>query len=152
MTRKTRSQTELLKVSAHLGYEIWMLGAVARKLSTSTGPDDESRNAFLESFTVHLRGLVYFLWPEKPYEDDVIADDFFRDAAPWHKVRPAMSDKLKMAKKRVDKEVAHLTYARLLVSPEGKSWGFVELANELLNAMNIFRKAAPKDLLGPGWE
>jgi len=127
-----------------------MLGAVANKLGTEV-KDEVVRNALLESFAVHLRSLMDFLWPEKPRDDDVIVEDFFLDPGVWRKVKPAISDELQVARVRVNKEVAHLTYARLRVSPEDKKWAFVSLANEVIGVMQLFRKKAPREVLGPEW-
>lgn len=52
---------------------------------------------------------------------------------------------------RVGKEVAHLTYARQLVTAETKPWPFVEIAGAFDIAMSVFLKSAPGHLLGQRW-
>jgi hypothetical protein len=53
--------------------------------------------------------------------------------------------------KRVGKEVAHLTYGRLAVTPEAKLWPFPEIAEALNGVLGVFIDSIPKDLLGDRW-
>jgi hypothetical protein len=128
--RVRRSDEELVAVSEHLLYEIQMLFGTARTMATSIigdGKDFQTwsiRNAMVESFTVHTRILLDFLYPSKMGRDDVIADDFFDNPSTWVGQRPAESALLTEIHRRVGKEIAHLTYARLDVTPETKPWQF----------------------------
>jgi hypothetical protein len=47
-------------------------------------------NLTLESFVIHARALLQFLYAETPRPDDVIAEDFFEDPSAW----PARSELL----------------------------------------------------------
>jgi len=147
--RKQRSDEELVAVSEHLLYEIQMLFGTAQALSTvgpSNGKDSRiwaTRNALLESFTIHARILLYFLYSAKPRPSDVIAEDFFDNGSTWLQKRPAKSQLLTTIHSRVGKEVAHLTYVRLDVTSEDKQWEFVNIANEIGGVLEKFLRLVP---------
>jgi hypothetical protein len=148
MARKKRSQETLRNVSNHLLYEIWMLESLAQAMASGVFGQGVLNNAVLESFTLHTRILLDFLYAkEAPRSDDVIAEDFFQDPEQWKSVRPEKSETLNMIHTRVGKEVAHLTYARLKVTPEAKQWPFLQIANELRAVFNKFLEIVPKELL-----
>jgi hypothetical protein len=152
MSRKTRTESELKEASDHLHYEIWMLTSLAHGIGTGIAGQGPIANALLESFVVHVRALMDFLYNDDPRPDDVIAEDYFGNADQWRKLRPVISESLKHAKRRAGKEVAHLTYARLDVTPETKPWRFVDIANEIAAVLNIFLENVPKSKLGRQWE
>lgn len=82
--RVRRTAEELREVWYHLTYEIQMLNGTGQVLSTFRANPSEDRdriiqNALIESFAVHARSLMAFLYPENPRPDDVVADDFFGD-------------------------------------------------------------------------
>ena len=52
---------------------------------------------------------------------------------------------------RVGTEVAHLIYARLLVSSETKGWRFVEIAQASEDVVGRFLRAVPAERLAPIW-
>ncbi len=151
MARKQRTPDELRKVSNHLHYEIWMFSMMAQSLALGIAGASAMNNALLESFTIHARALFLFFYAEGPREDDVIAEDFFPHPEDWPKIRPAESPELKIAHERVGKQVAHLTYARLDVTPEAKPWPFIKINNELAALVKQFRETVPKDFLGTRW-
>ena len=152
MERKQRTQKKLRAASGHLHYEIWMLTSLARGMASGITGEGVINNAFLESFTIHARGLLDFLYAEKPKQDDVIADDFFPTSQKWKEVRPEKTEVLEKVHKRVGKEVAHLTYARQDVTPEMKKWPFLQIANDIKVSFNEFLRIVPEELLGLRWE
>ena len=105
----------------------------------------------IESFVIHFRGLLDFLYAERPKPNDVIAADYFLPGE-WEGLKPPLSDTLKRAKSRAHKEVAHLTYERLNVTPETKPWAFVSLSNEIQSVMNVFLVNVTKNRLGAVWQ
>src|SRR4051812_11520484 len=131
MARSIRTPTQLRDASEHLHYEFWMFVTLSRALAISVFGQGAIRNAILESFTVHARVLLDFLYAEKPQADDVIADDFFTDPETWRQIRGDMAPALQKVNRRVGKEIAHLTYARLEVTPEIKGWSFLEIASAI---------------------
>lgn len=121
MARQQRSNEELQQASNHLHYEIWMLSSLAQAIGSGIAREGWLTNALLESFVIHVRGVMDFLYNDSPQTDDVVAQDFFPSASNWFQIRPQRSDLLIAAKKRAAKEVAHLTYASPDISerPDG---------------------------------
>jgi len=110
------------------------------------------KNAILESFCIHVRGLMDFLFNENPRPDDVVAGDYFEDPGNWVEVRGEMSDFLKIAKVRVGKEVAHLTYGRLDVTPDKKKWEFLKIFGELNRVIKMFLVSVQDEVLDKKWQ
>jgi hypothetical protein len=129
-----------------------MFQTLANALATGVFGQGVLNNALLESFTVHARILLDFLYADRLQKDDVIANDFFPDPVAWNTSRPPKSDTLQNIHRRVAKEVAHLTYARQEVTPETKPWPFLEIANEISTAFSEFLSLVPAELLGPRWK
>jgi hypothetical protein len=150
MTRANRSREELLAASDHLHYEIQMFRTLALAMASGISGQGPLNNALLESFTVHTRALLDFLYAAKPRPDDVIAEDFLPPDE-WLAQRPVKSKLLEGIHLRVGKEVAHLTYARQAVTEETKVWHFAQIAKEVTAAVNKFLALVPRDLLGPRW-
>lgn len=152
MTRPNRTEAELKGASDHLHYEFWMLMSVAQALASGIAANGWLINALLESFVIHFRTLIDFFYIEKPHKDDVIAADFFVEKDAWEKIRPRVSDDLSRSRARVHKETAHLTYARLHVTPKAKKWKYVEIANNVRSIMNLFYQKAPNNLFSDRWK
>ncbi len=108
-------------------------------------------NAQTEAFAVHVRTLAAFLYPEhfqsKP--DDVTAGHFFSSPHEWQLRRPKLSDALAAARKRSDKEVAHVTTARIAGTPPAKHWDVRTLLRELGTVLVLFATYAESERLGP---
>lgn len=151
MERSPRSDRELREASGHLFYELSMFELLAKVLATDLVGKGVLRNALLESFTIHARVLLDFLFDEKPRHDDVVAADFFVDRdAPAH-WRPEMPAALSEVDRRVGKEVAHLTYARLELTDESKRWHFRQIAAELHHLLTQFARSVDPSLLAEEW-
>lgn len=152
--RPKRTLEELHGVWGHLAYEIQMLNETGRVLSTFKADETNDRerviqNALIESFALHARSVLAFLYPENPRSDDVVADDFFGDPSEWRKKRPPMTDLLKTVHRRVGQEVAHLTYARAAITDEQRRWPFVKIAVDIDSALREFANLLPADLIKP---
>jgi hypothetical protein len=103
-----------------------MLVSLAHGLASGIAGQGTIATALIESFVVHVRCVLDFLYaPKNRRDDDVIAQDYFDDVAEWENLRPLMSANLEQARDRAGKEMVHLTYARLDVTPEAKPWRFV---------------------------
>ena len=89
-----KSNAEMAATSNHLFYEIDMLIETGRELASSMeGQTTILKNATLESFTLHARVLLDFLYLDKPRrKDDVIASHFLEDSDQWKKVRQLLRD------------------------------------------------------------
>ena len=151
MPRTIRKLEELQESSNHLFYEVWMFSSLANGLASGIAGQGPIANALLESFVIHVRAIMDFLYAERPQSDDVIAEDFFASPEQWTKIRPVLSEVLSQAKRRAGKNY-HLTYARLDVTPETKPWRFIEIAKEVMAVMDTFLKNVPKEKLGSKWK
>lgn len=121
MPRKKRSDDELKQASEHLYYEYWMFVTLANVQSSGAFGQSAINKALLESFTIHTRAILDFLYrDESREEDDVLAIDFFNTPDGWKSTRPEKSSTHKSVHKKVGKEVAHLAYARQEIKPEKK--------------------------------
>jgi hypothetical protein len=137
---------DLVAASEHLHYEMMMLIGTARGLASGVAGESVLNNALLESFTLHARALLAFLYADKPRPDDVVAEDFVSD---WVSKRPPETAPLARVHFRVGKEIAHLTYERLSVTEEARQWRFVEVAEEMQRVLNVFVQLTPDDSFGP---
>jgi len=153
MTRAHRSNRELQEASNHLYYEYTMLISLAQGLASGIATKGWLANVMLEAFVIHFRVLLDFFYSETPRNDDIVADDYFDNPSDWGKIKPATTPELlSLAKTRAHKELAHLTYARLGVTPEQGGWPFVEIAKEIQSLMELFLRNVPDNRLGPPWQ
>jgi hypothetical protein len=107
-----------------------------------------AQNAMVESFMAHSRNLIEFLYSDLPRPTDVVASDFFL-AGTWKQLRPPLSTALSDARKRADKELAHLTTSRIFGNPPDKQWNVTALAAELKPVLRIFVDNANSSALSP---
>lgn len=148
MPRNGRTEKQMRAFAEeHLVYEARMLFAAATEL-TNGGHPKHITNALLESFAIHLRALIDFLWERDVKPDDALAKDFFETPNQWQEMRPVIPAVFSSVRKRVGKEIAHITYARLHVEPEAKPWPITEMAQEMHAALAIFIDYADAALLG----
>jgi hypothetical protein len=129
-----------------------MLDRTARLLAMEAFGEGPVRNALLESFTIHARGLLQFFFSNQPRPDDMVAADFLPSSAVWDAARGAMPEVLANLGARVGKEVAHLTYGRLLVTEDAKPWSFIAVVEALSVVAGTFHSAVPANVLGPRWK
>jgi hypothetical protein len=126
----------------HLWYEIAMfldMGTFLRHRNISTQAE---KNAYIESFVIHMRNLIAFLYPVNAQKGDVIAADFFLNPGDWSKLRSPISTTLKQARTRAHKEISHLTTKRISGTPRQKAWAIAGLTNEILIQLKRFAKGA----------
>lgn len=149
MSRKIPSEGELRAFAEeHLTYEVNMLLISAKELIQENNPQFVA-NAFLECFTIHLRALIDFLWePAKLRKDDAIATDFFKCVNLWEDIRPAFPCDLEPARGRTGKEIAHLTYNRMSVTPETKCWNVAKMTDAIVPVLKLFVQNAEKSRIG----
>jgi hypothetical protein len=133
----------------HLFYEIWMFRTTAAILAKG-GLHPVLKNAVIESFVIHLRNLIDFLYSDNPQPDDVVAADFFDDPKKWSSSRPTMSSTLARARKRANKEIGHLTTRRFPGRDPAKRWEFRSLTNDLRIELRRLRTRPPLSALTPG--
>jgi hypothetical protein len=138
----------------HLAYEIEMLFRAIRAASAEAelnalepGLAAFVKNAVVETFANHLRNLVTFLYPEEfdQWKGDILATDFFESEEvrqTWLQQRPSISGSLMTAKRRADKEMAHITVERIGGTSDAKGWAFGPLGAEILLVLQGFARAA----------
>ena len=109
-------------------------------------------NSLVEAFALHSRVLMEFFYakPNPKFPDDVRAEQYFVSPDEWHKLRPTLSkEDYDGIRNRVGKEIAHLTYARQLVSPEDKPWPISWMSSVLDEAASAFVSAVDEGLVHP---
>jgi hypothetical protein len=130
----------------HLVYEGRMLAFTAVRLAERQGiPADPLSNALLESFTVHVRCLRDFLWGHRAsHQMDAFASDFCEPGL-WESARAAPSPALDHrgpVKQRIGREVVHLSYERLAIEAEAKTWSCGAIFEDFAFALDHFASTA----------
>lgn len=138
----------------HIFYEfqmfLWVTSVCAgvKNLTAPTEADIKClNNVLIESFVVHLRNVIDFLYLDSPQSTDIIAADFLKED--WKTVRPEITATLQTAKTRANKEIAHLTTNRITGTPPEKGWDFSGLASELIPIMTMMVTKADPARLSP---
>jgi hypothetical protein len=159
------SDTDLMAYSAeHVAYEVRMFFQIVEIIEQrGAGRDDTTAslptfigsswerervatdNTCVESFMTHLRNLIAFLFDLHPRPTDVAAMDFCHPGV-W---QPTASPSLNDARRRVDKELAHLTTNRMSGSSPRKRWDVTGLAQELTPVLHDFAAKALTSRLSP---
>ncbi len=137
----------------HLQYEVGMLHGTAQALRDPPRDQDGTigaiiEYALLESFLIHARVLINFLYDGPKRDDDVAAEDFFDEEEQWTEHRPAKSCLLRENRERINKALAHLTKVRVGLKPEMKQWEYWEIKNEIVGILAHFCTLVPKCRLG----
>jgi hypothetical protein len=151
--RPQHTDEELHALSHHLLYEIEMLHDSYSYLATIfTMPSQERPrrliNALLESWALHVRNLLSFLYDDRPSKGAAIAGDFVDD---WVAIRGAKPDVLRVAHLKASKEMAHILWHRIQLDDDQKLWHTEPIVLELGAALRSFLKAAPDSSLPPGF-
>ena len=146
MKSEKPSKTKLLKALVALKYEEDMLMATINALSSGlAGNNATVHNALVESFLIHARLLIEFLYRDKRYKDNIMAQDFFSHPKKWiEEIRQPKGDLLAETERDAHKYLAHLTRTRLLAK---KKWDFNGIVTEIATRLANFRTHLPKDLL-----
>lgn len=106
----------------HVRYERQMLCGTASLLgSVRNGRGERPQsleewvleNALAESFLVHARNLIEFLFTTGARRDDIVAENYFTDPSLWRRNRGVKPKALIEAKEQADKRLAHLTLTRI---------------------------------------
>ena len=111
----------------HVRYEYEMLVKTAQCLY-SKPPDPVIMNALIESYAIHARNIIDFLFPDKPRPDDITASRFLPG---WNKNLPSF---LKDIRREINKRVSHLTEVRI---KEG-DWNVPDITKDLGKILNQF--------------
>jgi hypothetical protein len=157
--RPRRPQSDLRSDSKTLRYELDMLIRLAHGFYAPTVQASWiSRNAFIESFAVHCRALIFFLFGHLEEvtingethrfgglrDNDVIALDFHRG---WEQDCPEFTEVMARAKRQTDKHIAHITTERRELnqpgSPKESNWDLRDAATAVCSTLACFLKKAP---------
>lgn len=145
---------KLRAISEHVLYEAEMLVGIWPALNAGQfGPDHDYviRNALVEAFAVHARGLSDFLFGT-PRDDDAAAEQFFGPGE-WVALRGEdISPELKAVRRRTNKEIAHLTYSRLNVPEASQSWMQHAIVLELQRVFFRFVERVDPELVTQGFK
>jgi hypothetical protein len=157
--RALRSPAELECDSKTLCYELGMLVGLAQGYSSPAIQAVRiATNAYVESFAVHCRALIFFLFGHLDEitangrterfavlrENDVLAFDFHRE---WHRDCPQPTEAMVQAKWQADKHVAHITTDRREVNQPGSGkesvWNLNGSVSAICNTLTYFLSKAP---------
>ncbi len=146
MGHKTRNRRDLINASEHLCYEIWMFHHMGRALTFGLSGEGPIHNVFINSFAIHVRNLIDFLYESKgdSKADAILAEHYFDSPKDWLDARPPKSDILKKAEIRCAKQVAHLTYTR----EKREAWEILGIVRELYGSITVFIDNIDRELLG----
>jgi hypothetical protein len=146
------SSRDLNLLSEHLCYEVEMTCSLAAWMLEPPTEDMLTRNAVLESWTIHVRQLIDFLWPQHRHggeNPDALAADLCADGE-WDQLRPERPDVLSEAiRNKIGWGVAHLTYGRARSKPEDKQWDVIALTRALAPALIVFVDSVEPEKLDP---
>lgn len=141
------STSKLKRSAEHVFYEIWMFLEVTHNLARlpQTPQYQFIRNAYLECFATHLRNLLEFFYipqNKRHQADDILAEDYLKDSRTFKRNRTPFSQ-LKYATRRVDKQIAHLTYHRNRYNKRTKPWQFGRIHGQMLPTIQAFYSTLP---------
>jgi len=118
-------------------YEVWMLRSLANILAIDNQGTGVIHNALVESFLIHARILIEFLYKNKTHEDTVRARQYFTSDSHWESIRPPKTKLLKDTEQNAHEHLAHLTYTRL---EEKKKWPCIKIANDIETVLKVFHE------------
>lgn len=147
--RQKRTDRELLRASLAVQYEVATMGSHLKMLLESNtwfdNPPEERAvsNALSSNLLLAARSLLAFLYSHNVRPDDIIAEDFFDDAAIWHDARPDLPDGAREGRlsNDISKRLAHLTWAR--ASGTKPMWGLFSIVWIVMVALEAFLATVP---------
>lgn len=150
-SRQIRTNKELREGSEHLFYEVSMFYETINLFNIANTKNQLIKNILTESFTMRIRILLHFFFPKKIQKDDIIAEDYFDNSGEWNKLCGDLPFSLEKVNYRVGKEIAHLTYFRLNITPEKKIWDWIQIGTAIDKIIKLFHKHVSKEKLCPSW-
>ncbi len=131
-----------------LNYERNMLRATAIALAGGPLDDRVIQNALIESFLIHARLLIEFLYERRKNEDDIRPEDWL-DPDRWKTARGKKSTLLKGTYEDAHKYLAHLTATHL---NEKKTWDYPAILREIETLLDEFMQhmQGKRGLIPPG--
>ncbi|MGA8745430.1 MAG: hypothetical protein WB507_06175 [Solirubrobacterales bacterium] len=116
----------------------------------------EVEMACIESFALHARVLIEFLWNDpranSRHPDDVFAADYFPPGE-WAELRERVQrSKLDGLTERTGHEIAHLSYKRMQDSDRSRDWQFDVIAGVFGRAFRLFLENVSADVIAYDFE
>jgi len=143
MAKVAKTPQMLASASDHLHYEIMMLRFTALELSGRQAEESQGKNALLESFAIHVRNLrSFFCKKSTNLQNEMLAIDYLKD---WTPPRSEYLDKLEG---KINEQISHLSYKRLTISEEAKSWEIDLIVEEIRKLLVAFLEKVPETHLG----
>ena len=157
MSKKLKELTfeDLEGSITHLFYELDTLKEISILLSENPSAKGTEHNALVESFVIHARGLIAFLFYERREGDDVMANNYFQYRE-WEeligidessKLKDCMPSILRDTLERGNKEVAHITTFRVGKKLIEKQWEHVQITSEIYRHFMLFFKNVSKEYI-----
>lgn len=109
-----------------------------------TSLEEREGSALLEPFLLHVRNLRDFLYNDSSPKDDVLATHFFDHPDDWRKKRPPMGEYLKSIRDRLNKALAHISYARLDYRKD-RRWNVAKIKHDLKTPWQAFLDTLPSE-------
>jgi len=140
----------------HLLYEctqfFWVSNVLSQGAVAQWVPEPDQgtlmNNTLLEGFALHLRSVIDFLCPSNtPKSTDITADDFCASGV-WRPLVSPRPHSLTAARTRANKEIAHLTSNRSLLTDQNRIWDYNQLTAEITMILRRFRHHADANRLG----
>jgi hypothetical protein len=136
------SNVDLVRASDDLYYELTMLKSTAQKLeSTKNEPRGVVENALLESFAIHARCLIQFLYGKE--KEEYVTASHYVDG--WI---PTKTNALGRTVGRASEEIVHLSFKRVNLWDEAKKWDLYEIEKQISEAFTELLKRVPDEKLG----
>lgn len=128
----------------HILCEFNMIQDAANVVSRAHGTNGLLENIALESFLLHIRQVRDFFYGvrKNKWPDDTFASDY---ASNWESVQPDLPRVIKEHEERLDRQLAHLSYARLRYKGKEKEWPVDEMATAMAEVVRVFLRSLPQD-------
>lgn len=150
---KSVKKETLIKASKDLYYEVTHLIGLFLYLNQKEN-NDIKRHTFLESLLIHARNVYCFLYNEynKNQKDDVLALYYIKNVDEWitFKKTQIPKDVFIDFTKRINKEIAHLSFTRTQKTEQDK-WD-ISFVIDLVEGVDKFLNMTPSSLLDKDWE
>jgi len=131
-------------------YEIEMLFRTSDQLTAELhadfAPPHEVAMALIESFAIHARALIHFLWRDRGHPEDGFAAEYFVPGG-WAELRPDKEATIRGIDDRVGAEIAHISYKRIRVTDDERWWRYGQIAASIGRCLREFIKHAPGEML-----
>jgi len=131
----------------HLNYEIWMFYETCRRFINFDWNLllQFEKNLLVESLSIHTRILVDFFYSDRIDRNDIVAQDLLPKDKNWITIRPPLTQTLRDAKQKANKQLAHLSAWRIKIEKDGKkAWNISGILRNMKEVIRKFEEAKNK--------